>query len=1440
MYKISRIYIENAGHSLAWYDSLLLDMTDSQTNDPTHSVLSLVNQGGKTTLLSLFFSTFDTAKDRFLQHLSNKSQKFENYFDKNGLPGFIIVEWSLPGDLASPVKTMITGQAVTLNKAGDTFDPDRRFFCFKATRDLTLDNLLSPKLTDHEGRTFNSRDQVSHWLHTMVQKHLGNFSQTQSQQEWRDTLIAEGLDMEMLRHQVDFNRKEGAMDESFLDFKTEADFTRKFLALAMNSEKADIERETVATHCSRFSRRKDRESSRVQLERLKSVFVSFSVAAKTYLESETQRNQAEFDMGVASATLAWRAGECLTKAKEHATLGETQAQAAAAFETEKKKLLQEGVAYKLEQLTRLEAKAKEQQQNADKEVSKATTNISLYQAAEQLADIERQQQAITQLNQAIANANSDIGPFRVAMEQSASLFHGALIAHWQDKIDRADFAGQAAISAKLHAEQLAEEEVVLRDKDTTFAQQETKLKHQINEAQTRYGALQRTGVVEQGELAETASKRLDSETQTLRLRLQELNDRANNKDLELQTIQTELRQLDSEAHDQNTKANVLENEVADAIKLRESLSRNSVLTRAIKADTADPDSGMLEEALGHVLLEAQNKQTETELKLARLKEAETSIQDTGLAGQDPDVLSVVRHLTNAGIPNVSPYPTYLANVLPDETMSLAVILSDPARFMGVKVQNEAHLGRAREALQNYPAVSKPVVVSIATDRPSTASSDLVIVPPQDSSFFNLDAAKESATQLSKHINTVMTEQDSARAQFKAIQEAKAKLEQYLLKYGGDKLIGLQQTAAKMRAHYDTLVSKRQHLEKKQETIRADIRLLREQTKQESAQLSDLGTKVQRVREYLRDFASNSLIWQASLTEANDARAQIKKDITQLKQLQLELGIKRDANIKEELVLKAEAEKLQAEKARLPHVAETKTELLPLDDLRNKFNTAANILNTIEANKTGALVAERDAIQHTLPTLLDKFNRMMEGLSLAEVHECKGVDYPDAIAKAKAQREAATKQAQTASEEKGKASGNLHEFKRQHPVVPSAIMDLKSHDDADLVLLLDMSQEGAAKAQQSELESKRLSNENKDKTTRHKQDGDKFDMQAKAMRELLSETTETFEPDPNLFQTSQELGEQCGQITRAFNTAIRNIGKTKTSAHQAYEKVLRIVREDEFKSVDAELSVTLNNNTWEATVSDYLRIENAIDDRIATVASELATMEQDFERTTVTLLGLVNNAIKLLRRASEAMRLPKNVPMVGDLTVVKMSRVLGTLTEDEKREKLKPYMEEIAANGNIPETGAALATNALMRLVNGRLGLKVLKMVDVIDEQYVPVDKLSHSGAERISMALLLYFVIAKLRQEERAQINKPQGGVLLLDNPFAKATARPIWQAILSLADAMGVQLLIATGIKEYETLSVFRRFLRLAKDKQDNVTGRKHVSVVDFNFKPNMVKEPV
>src|SRR3990172_3750062 len=207
MYQISRIYIANAGHRLAWYPGLLLPFTDDKTDLPTQAIYNLANQGGKTTFLALVFSIFDTQQGRFLQTLSNPAPHFVDYFDKDGLPGIIFVEWDMPsGDMVSPRKRLVTGQFVCLRKSGDGsgLAPDRRFFSFVANDRLSLEDIPGPNLKGAAGGELHSREDCGRWLHETADANRGNFQYLTNQSDWKDLLTSSGLDVELLHKQVDF------------------------------------------------------------------------------------------------------------------------------------------------------------------------------------------------------------------------------------------------------------------------------------------------------------------------------------------------------------------------------------------------------------------------------------------------------------------------------------------------------------------------------------------------------------------------------------------------------------------------------------------------------------------------------------------------------------------------------------------------------------------------------------------------------------------------------------------------------------------------------------------------------------------------------------------------------------------------------------------------------------------------------------------------------------------------------------------------------------------------------------------------------------------------------------------------------------------------------------------------------------------------------------
>src|SRR5690349_16418813 len=113
MQTISRIYVSHFGTDTAWYEHMLFDLTDPDSQQPTDSIFNLENAGGKTSLLSYIFSCFEPRQDRWLQHMQEKNHRFAEYFAKDGQPSIIAIEWQMPSRAAgSEDYSLLVGQAV--------------------------------------------------------------------------------------------------------------------------------------------------------------------------------------------------------------------------------------------------------------------------------------------------------------------------------------------------------------------------------------------------------------------------------------------------------------------------------------------------------------------------------------------------------------------------------------------------------------------------------------------------------------------------------------------------------------------------------------------------------------------------------------------------------------------------------------------------------------------------------------------------------------------------------------------------------------------------------------------------------------------------------------------------------------------------------------------------------------------------------------------------------------------------------------------------------------------------------------------------------------------------------------------------------------------------------------------------------------------------------
>jgi hypothetical protein len=277
-------------------------------------------------------------------------------------------------------------------------------------------------------------------------------------------------------------------------------------------------------------------------------------------------------------------------------------------------------------------------------------------------------------------------------------------------------------------------------------------------------------------------------------------------------------------------------------------------------------------------------------------------------------------------------------------------------------------------------------------------------------------------------------------------------------------------------------------------------------------------------------------------------------------------------------------------------------------------------------------------------------------------------------------------------------------------------------------------------------------------------------------------------------------------------------------------VEKVARSDAFAAALPALAAQFSRNTFETACEDRAGLTQGVGQQIAATKSARDAVQADFDACLNELQGFCNDALDALKAATRK-RLPESVPHYGGKEVLLMKSIATTMTSEVRRGMLEGYLKNLIADNRIPENGAHLAADAVVTLHGGQpLGLKLIRVTQHARLDYDDISKISSSGGEKVTAAMLLYFVVVKLRAENRAR--RADGGPLILDNPFAKMNMESLWRAVRSLADAVGVQCIFATILEDKNALSVFDKLIELRAGAVNRRTDRRHVEAVDVTFK--------
>ncbi|GAA3809909.1 hypothetical protein GCM10022226_32880 [Sphaerisporangium flaviroseum] len=233
-------------------------------------------------------------------------------------------------------------------------------------------------------------------------------------------------------------------------------------------------------------------------------------------------------------------------------------------------------------------------------------------------------------------------------------------------------------------------------------------------------------------------------------------------------------------------------------------------------------------------------------------------------------------------------------------------------------------------------------------------------------------------------------------------------------------------------------------------------------------------------------------------------------------------------------------------------------------------------------------------------------------------------------------------------------------------------------------------------------------------------------------------------------------------------------------------------------------------------------------RAASLTTDLESSERHRRLLIDQLKHHAGEALTLLEKAERLSRLPEGSGVWAGRRILKIGfakpepqvlavRIAETLDENAR------------AQPNLP--GRDLVLRCVGAAVPRDFKVEILKPDSAGRAEYASISEMSKvfSGGQELTGAIMLYCTLAALRSSTRtgARSSSRLGGMLILDNPIGKASADYLLTLQMSMAAALGVQLIYTTGNMEDRVLATFPLCIRLRNDA-DQRTGIRHLHVTD------------
>ena len=1430
MPRINRLHFSSLGHRDARFPALTLDLRD-RGGRAADTVLWAENSTGKTSLLSLFFSTFQPRQTRFLgKQAEGKARELGDYVRSRDL-AFIVTEWDTTDDRAEasllediPRELLLVGQALSWKGLDSANELRRLFFTLRPNRGVNFDTLPVLGL----GEPAASFEAFRDWLDEQNRAYPKlEVRHTQNQSEWREHLENNHLDPELFTYQLRMNESEGGINNLFNDLKSDRDFIRLFLQLGFDPAKPNQVRANLEEFLPKLRRR---DVLDLQLEFNGKLLVDLGLFLKQLgLWEEAKARGAEAEHATGSLLAALRAAKERFDA-EASRLAQGKLEA----EAENKRLTSErdGTRRRQNFFTRLkyeleEKEAKTELERCQTACQSAQSNKRLVEMAGLLGEIGVLQIQAAELERAIAREQEQAKPVLEMLRALGARYKFRVQAEVEIAQARIEETEGQRRQLQETVGKLGRERLAVTAEQAAKEQESATLGNFFTERESLRERLRREGMLETKEAAADAAQRWQGigtkASEAITRAVLERDSAQNEKDAlaaQASRLATEIAETD---HVQQQLAKTIQRAEAEA----ERIATHLHMRAAVETSRADLNLPQTMERLAERGATLFRRILRLNLEGAEDQRAQDYIEKRRLFPPPRDVEALVESLRAAGVATATTAAQWLAFNVADRQAAAELLASDPALYGGVMFDGATEASQLTQAIGLLSTDQVPVQLSPLPDsQPSPNGAGRPVVLPRHAGGFNFNEAQEQSQKLAGLMATRKTELEQLATELNETRQLASELERWLTEFGGSKLGTLRERLRGEQQSLESLCQRQQKNAARQQELTASIASAMKAVDEQQQALAKATRAVAQLENFVERFDADYEAKRAKqdalgarlqelsveLPVLEERRRTIEAGEKPIQQRQVELGIALTD-------LSREASKI-AYVGTLPESVEESLEQLrawydaELRRYQGRFlNTAAQ----------GELATKQESIR-------EKTNRLNS--------EFVGLERKTAEAKLLAgdlprQKQLAEEALEQAQKHAGAAERNLDEARKrlkelgapaeQERPGQGELIPATAHDTAAILAKLVTEYEKL----QEQLDANRSEGEALMQAhTRFTQRSANYENHAIRLADQ----------NPPQDVPASELPEDDVRVASLVDERLKNLkqNRDETAAEQGklrshFDAIQELTQEDAYaRATDLPARSLFAHMPLDELIACAATKRVAVEEDTTTLRADLEQMNAHRETIVESLLNVSEQAIRLLERAERWSRMPETMTGWENEPFLRI-RLHSPPGRQDNIARLKSLMDLLLEEGKIPG-GIELVFRALLALV-GETGVDatILKPEAQRRNTRYPVREMSSwSEGERTTVAILLYCTLVKIRAQSRGHVGRrAEVSALLLDNPVGPCSKREFLELHRWIAGQLGVQLIYATGVNDPQALSVFPNRIRLAKNRIVPETGELAVGLV-------------